>query len=148
MSDSEANEAAAATNIMDPGASGASNASLVEQLAKMQQVMELQFKTMNMQAEMLSAKSTQSTLAVPSTVKQVKVPEGRYDMTLGEFRTFEKDCHDYKTLTQYNDAQIVLQLRMNMDSQLKSAIDVNYRTEWDKFTLKQAIAAIGKLIRS
>ena len=146
MSDSEANEAAAATNIMDPGASGASNASLVEQLAKMQQVMELQFKTMNMQAEMLSAKSTQSTLAVPSTIKQVKVPEGRYDMTLGEFRTFEKDCHDYKTLTQYNDAQIVLQLRMNMDSQLKSAIDVNYRTEWDKFTLKQAIAAIGKLI--
>ena len=31
--------------------------------------------------------------------KNVKVPEGRYNMSLSEYRTYAMDCVDYKTLT-------------------------------------------------
>ena len=57
--------------------------------------------------------------------KNVKVPEGRYTMSLSEYRTYSKDCVDYKTLTGLNDNQIVLQMRLNMDNDLKLAMDTN-----------------------
>ena len=67
-----------------------------------------------------------SIIATP-VVKNVKVLEGRHDMNRNEFRTFAKDCRDYRKLVSYTDAQIVLQIRMNMDNDLKRAIDVNYK---------------------
>ena len=36
-------------------------------------------------------------------------------------------------------------MRMNMDTDLKQAIDTNYTDSWDNFTVVQAIAAVGTL---
>ena len=75
-------------------------------------------------------------MAMPAIVKNVKVPEGRHDMNPNEFRTFSKDCRDYKKLTKYSDEQIVLQVRLNMDTELKRAIDVNIKDAWDAYTVE------------
>lgn len=87
-------------------------------------------------------------MAMPAIVKNVKVPEGRHDMNPNEFRTFSKDCRDYKKLTKYSDEQIVLQVRLNMDTELKRAIDVNIKDAWDAYTVEEAIDAIGTLLKS
>ena len=56
-------------------------------------------------------------------------------MNPGEFRTYRKDCLDYKKLTQFTNEQVVLQMRLNMDLDLKRAIDINYKDTWNE--LKQ-----------
>ena len=53
-------------------------------------------------------------------------------MNASEFRTFRKDCIDYQRLTNYTDKQVVLQMRMNMDTDLKQAIDT-----WINGTISQ-----------
>ena len=78
-------------------------------------------------------------------VKNVKVPEGRYNMSLAEFRTFSTDCRSYLKLTNLTDAQVVLQLRLHMDSDLKRAIDTNY-LDWDTKTVEEAIATVGEIV--
>ena len=60
-------------------------------------------------------------------VRQVKVPEGRYAMNADEFSPFRKDCIYYQRLTNYTDKQVVLQMRMNMDTDLNQAIDKTIR---------------------
>ena len=85
---------------------------------------------------------TQGHATVP---KNVKVPEGRYNMSLSEYRTYAKDCVDYKTLTGLNDNKIVLQLRLNMDNDLKLAIDTNY-PEWRNNTVEEAIKSVGEIV--
>ena len=80
-----------------------------------------------------------------SVVKNVKVPEGRYNMSISEFRTYAKDCLSFRTLTKYDDAQIVLQLRLYMDSDLKRAIDTNY-PDWDSKTVEDAVNVVGKIV--
>ena len=77
--------------------------------------------------------------------KNVKVPEGRYSMSLSEYRTYSKDCVDYKTLTGLQDNQIVLQMRLNMDSDLKQAIDTNY-PNWRTSTVEEAIKCVGEVV--
>ena len=77
--------------------------------------------------------------------KNVKVPEGRYSMSLSEYRTYSKDCVDYKTLTGLQDNQIVLQMRLNMDSDLKQAIDTNY-PNWRTSTVEEAIKSVGEVV--
>ena len=77
--------------------------------------------------------------------KNVKVPEGRYNMSLSEYRTYSKDCIDYKTLTGYRDDQIVLQMRLNMDSDLKQAIDTNYPM-WRSSTVERAVEIVGEIV--
>ena len=79
-------------------------------------------------------------------VRQVKVPEGRHDMSLAEFRTYSKDCKDYAFLTQYSDQQVVLQMRLHMDVDLKRAIDTNYCDVWDSYTVEDAIKAVGSIV--
>ena len=69
-------------------------------------------------------------------------------MNPNEFRTFSKDCRDYKKLTNYSDEQIVLQVRMNMDADLKRSVDVNFKEQWDTYTVEDAITAVGKLLKS
>ena len=77
--------------------------------------------------------------------KNVKVPEGRYTMSLSEYRTYSKDCVDYKTLTGLNDNQIVLQMRLNMDNDLKLAIDTNF-PDWRTKTVEDAIKNVGEIV--
>ena len=40
--------------------------------------------------------------------------------------------------------QVVLQIRMNMDDDLKRAIDTNFNNIWDNFTIGEALDAIVK----
>ena len=64
-------------------------------------------------------------------------------MNPGEFRTYRKDFLDYKKLTQFTNEQVVLQMRLNMDSDLKRAIDINYKDTWNELTVEGAITAVG-----
>ena len=143
----------------DNSPQGNHESTLQEQINSMQKLMETQLQMLQLQAQTLNplgtminntgtSKSSNSgnnstTLAF---VRNVKVPEGRYDMDPNEYRTFAKDCRDYKKLTGYNDNQIVLQIRMNMDSTLKRAIDVNYKDAWDTYTVEEAITAVSSLL--
>ena len=104
-----------------------------QQVEAMQKLMDTQLQMMQLQIQQQqlqqqTANSANITTATPvsSIVKNVKVPEGRLDMNPNEFRTFSKDCRDYKKLTNYSDEQIVLQVRMNMDADLKRSVDVNF----------------------
>ena len=75
----------------------------------------------------------------------VKVPEGSYNMSPKEFRTYKKDCSTYRTLTGLPDNQVVLQLCMNMDAELKRKIDTN-NPNWDTLTMDAAIEFVGSII--
>ena len=87
------------------------------------------------------------TPGTPAThhIKNVKVPEGRYNMSLAEFRTYSTDCRSYLKLTNLTDAKAVLQLHLNMDGDLKRAIDTNY-LDWDTKTVEEAIAIVGEIV--
>ena len=82
---------------------------------------------------------TLATSTTSTDVRQVKVPDGHYNIYLSEYRTYCKDCRDYKTLTNYTDNQVVLQMR------LKRALDTNYSTSWDSSTLEEAIKTVRKI---
>ena len=56
-------------------------------------------------------------------------------MNPGEFRTYRKDYLDHKKFTQFTNEQVVLQTRLNMDSDLKHAIDINYKDTWNELTV-------------
>ena len=134
-----------------------------QQMEAMQKFMEKQMQMMQMQMQLQQQNTTNNNtnnnsannnetarneMAVPtSVVKHVKVPEGRYDMNSNEFRTFSKDCRDYKKLTNYSDVQVVLQIRMNMDSDLKRATDINFKDTWDSFSVEDAIEAIATMLK-
>ena len=131
---------------------------MMEQMQQMEKLMQMQMQMMkmNFSAGGLDTSSTSqgNTLAdtwtqegfVRKQVRQVKVPEGRHNMSLAEFRTYSKDCRDYQFLTQYSDQQVVLQMRLNMDVDLKRAIDTNYSDEWDSKTVDDAIEAVGSIV--
>ena len=112
----------------------AENESMQKQIADMQKLLQLQLQAMQ--------NPVRSPTLVNSQVKQVNVPEGRYNMTLQEYRTYKEDYIDYKKLTNYSDEQVVLQMRLNMDGELKHAIiqisnRVVYRKEFDKMHQKE-----------
>ena len=67
-------------------------------------------------------------------------------MNQGEFRIYRKDCLDYKKLTQFINDEVVLQMRLNMDSDLKRAIDINYKDTWNELTAEGAITAVGNIV--
>ena len=60
---------------------------IATQMSSMQKLIEMQTQLMQLQVQ----QHTNSTLAM-STVKQVKIPEGKYNMNANEFRSFRKDC--------------------------------------------------------
>ena len=125
-----------------------------QQVEAMQKLMDTQLQMMQLQIQQqqlqqqTAAQANITATPVTSTVKNVKVPEGQLDMNPNEFRTFSKDCRDYKKLTNYSDEQIVLQIRMNMDADLKRSVDVNFKEEWDSYTVEEAMKAVGKLLKS
>ena len=126
--------------------------SLQQQFSEMQKLMEMQMKAMKAQADLLASHHQSPSIphSEPATdsqiIRNVKVPEGRYSMSLAEFRTYRKDCLDYKKLTKYNDEQIVIQIRLSMDVDLKRAIDTNYGDKWNTFSVEHAVRVIGELI--
>lgn len=124
----------------------AENESMQKQIADMQKLLQLQLQAMQNQTQMQMQNPVRSPTLVNSQVKQVNVPEGRYNMTLQEYRTYKKDCIDYKKLTNYSDEQVVLQMRLNMDGDLKRAIDTNYGNDWDSLLLNEALKAVGEII--
>ena len=78
----------------------------------------------------------------------VKAPEGRYEMKSSEFRIYSKDYHDFKHLTKLADEDIVIQMRLNMDEELKRAVDTNYGQEWNSFSLDKALSSVKELMKS
>ena len=105
------------SHIEEPSAPVAENAELValqEKLRVMQQIQTLQAQ--------LTVGQTQPA----AQVRNVKVPEGKYNMSMSEYRTYAKDCKSYQTLTSYDDRTVVLQMRLNMDDELKRSVDTNY----------------------
>ncbi len=116
-------------------------AALRTKLALLQQIQQLQNAT-GLGPTVPQQVQVQTAMPTP---KNVKPPEGRYNMSLLEFRTYAKDCMDYKTLTRYTDEQIVLQMRLNMDSDLKLAVDTNY-PEWRASTVEDAIKTVGEIV--
>ena len=78
----------------------------------------------------------------------VKAPEGRYEMKSSEFRIYSKDYHDFKHLTKLADEDIVIQMRLNMDEELKRAVDTNYGEEWNSFSLDKALSSVKELMKS
>ena len=85
-------------------------------------------------------------LATPA-VKKCKVPVGTYNMSPAEFRSYSKDIKDFQKLTGYTDNQVVLQIRLNMDSELKRCIDTNYPNVWDAYTTEEAIKAVESIVK-
>ena len=67
-------------------------------------------------------------------------------MNLSEYHTYCKDCRDRKTLTNYTDNQVALQMYLNMNNDLKTEIDTNYSTSWDLFTIGETIKTVGKIV--
>ena len=65
---------------------------------------------MIMQTQMLNTVSSSNSALAVNHVKHVKVPEGHYHMNPNEFRTYRKDCVDYKKLAQYTDEQVVFHI--------------------------------------
>ena len=76
---------------------------------------------------------------------KVKVPEGSHNMSPSEFRTYKKDCTDYKKLTGSADNQIVLHLRLHMDADLKRIIDTNH-SDWDSKSVEEAMNTIEEIV--
>ena len=132
----------------EPTEAEAELTALQQKLAILQQIKDLQA-----QVGMVPTPSTAATATSSSTPathqarpKNVKVPEGRYHMSLADFRTFSTDCTTYQQLTGLSDQQIVLQLRLHMDADLKRAIDTNY-PDWSTKTVNQAITIVGEIVR-
>ena len=70
---------------------------------------------MTLQSQMMSTPgmSSHGTLSSHSQqigLIQIKVLEGLYNMNPCEFRTYRKDCLDYKKLTQFTNEEVVLQV--------------------------------------
>ena len=111
-----------------------------EQLQQLQELMKLQMETSLQVSRIATMKS--------HDIKHVKAPEGRYDMKSGEFRIYSKDYRDFKKLTKQSDEDIVIQMRLNMDEELKRAVDTNFGEEWNSFSLDQALSSIKDLMKS
>ena len=67
-------------------------------------------------------------------------------MSHSEFRSYKKDCQAYQKLTKRPDNEIVLQLRLSMDADLKRIIDTNY-PNWEGFAVDDAINTVEQIVR-
>ena len=130
----------------DPPATQPDMGDWQQQVADMKALVQLQLQSMTMQTQILNTVSSSNSALAINHVKHVKVPEGHYHVNPNEFRTYRKDSVDYKKLTQYTDEQVVLQMRLHMDNKLKHALDTNFITSWDTFTVNQAVEAIGQIM--
>ena len=132
----------------DENKSDVATASLQQQMADLQKIVALQLQVMNEHTRAITDPSLRSTPTMGSQeVKHIKAPEGRYDMNSAEFRMYTKDCRDFRTLTRFTDEQIVLQMRLNMDTELKRAIDTNLGVRWNSLSVEDALSSIKSTIK-
>ena len=136
-----------ADNPIQATASNGSSNPLQQQMLAMQKLMDTQLQLMQMQMNNRNITNQDANSQAVSTVKRATIPSARYDMNCHEFRTYAKDCTDFKKLTGCTDEQTVLQMRMSMDTALKQAVDANYGNEWDNLTVVNALKAVGTLIK-
>ena len=115
------------------GGGGGSDAALQDQITALQT-----------QLQTLQASATTDTRIKP--VKNVKIPEGFYNMSPSDFRTYKKDITDYQKLTLHTDRQVVMEMRLNMDIDLKRSIDINYSADWDTYTVENALSAVRNMV--
>ena len=107
-----------------------------KQINDLQKIVALQMQVMEMHTKTIADPSLRSTPTMSSQqVKNIKAPEGRYDMSTAEFRMYSKDCRDFMKLTQFTDEQIVIQMRLNMDADLKRAVDTNFGDSWNEMSV-------------
>ena len=79
-------------------------------------------------------------------VMLVKPPVGSYTMSPADYRSYKKDCTAYQELTKLSVHQVVLQLRLSMDADLKRIIDTNH-TDWDTVMVDEAVNAVGEIVK-
>jgi hypothetical protein len=79
-------------------------------------------------------------------VENVPLPIGTYTMSPSEFRTYMKDVKDCQVLNQHSDRQIVMEMRLKMDTDLKRSIDINYGSHWDSYNVDAALEAVRKVV--
>ena len=135
--------------------SSSNPAIMQKQIDDMQKLLATQLQIMQLQTQQSSSASSSSGInqtpnhneSMAMHLKNVKIPNGRYDMNSNEFRTYKKDCVDYKKLTHCTDEQVVLQMRMSMDHDLKQAIDANYKDTWDNCSVDDALSKVEALLR-
>ena len=126
------------------GGTGAST--MQKQLDDMQKLLSTQLQIIQLSQAASNNLNHQAPQAA-STVKRIDTPSARYDMSAHEFRTYKKDCIDFKKLTGYSDEQTVLQMRIRMDTTLKQAVDANYLDTWDTSTVEEALEKIEALLQ-
>ena len=121
--------------------SSSDNAAMQKQLDDMQKLLSTQLQIIQMTTAAATNPNQQQAQIrqAAGTVKRIDTPSARYDMSAHEFRTYKKDCIDFKKLTGYSDEQTVLQMRIHMDTALKQAIDANFSDSWDTATVEQAL---------
>ena len=84
-------------------------------MAELQNLLKLQIQAMTLMTTR-SPEPSRTALAM----KNVKVPEGRYDMNPLECRVFSKNVNDYKHLTELTDEQFIKASYIYKLSQLES----------------------------
>ena len=67
-------------------------------------------------------------------------------MSQADYRTYKKDVGTYKQMTKYSDAQIVLQIRLSMDADLKCIIDTNY-PQWETLSQENALKIVEHVVK-
>ena len=122
-------------SVSNPNANGngsGDNVGQSEEILELREKLRLLKEIQDIQSRIHQPITQQPDLAPSRTqpVMRVKPPEGLYTMSAADYRSYMKDCRAYQELTNLSDHQIVLQLRLSMDLDLKRVIDTNY-PEWD-----------------
>ena len=116
---------AAPAAVVNPNGGEAELIALREKLNILQQIQALQS-----QLNIGNTNNNNAQNVAPTSVAQpamrIKPPVGSISMSRSDFRTYKKDVETYKSLSNLNESQIVLQLRLEMDIDLKRVIDANY----------------------
>jgi hypothetical protein len=138
-------EGATAAPAANPNGGEAELNALREKLNILQQIQALQS-----QLNIGNTNTTNAQSVAPPSVAQpamrIKPPVGSISMSRSDFRTYKKDVETYKKLSNLHESQIVLQLRLEMDIDLKRVIDANY-PQWESMSLNRALEAIEHIVK-
>ena len=120
------------------------SAEIVELREKLRLLQEIQI----VQSQIIQQPAP-TALPTPSRTQpviRVKPPVGLFTMSPADYRSYKKDCTAYQELTNLSDHQVVLQLRLSMDADLKRIIDTNH-TDWDTMMVEEAVNAVGEIVK-
>jgi hypothetical protein len=117
---------------------------LQKKLALLKEIQAVQAQIGQPSAAVVAAPTVNPSRTLPAM--RTEAPEGSAMMNVAEFRSYKKDVAAYRTLSNCTDHQIVLQLRLRMDADLKRIIDTNH-PEWDTLTVEDAVGVVGKIVQ-